>query len=252
MLVSGRAFQSTHPARGATSSYLAYLTLRSISIHAPREGCDAEVVDLTIQYILKISIHAPREGCDPAHRGICPVKVIFQSTHPARGATGTRRDDDVLRLFQSTHPARGATGEVRNPFGPHLDFNPRTPRGVRQAGSVHLLPQLLHFNPRTPRGVRPVDSARCRTATHFNPRTPRGVRRVVCFKTEEGGQYFNPRTPRGVRPGVLLPCAHCGGISIHAPREGCDVVQPSLRPPDRISIHAPREGCDVHDGEGGQ
>ena len=35
------------------------------------------------------------------------------------------------------------------------------------------------------------------------------------------------------------------GISIHAPREGCDGVQPYLRPyciP--ISIHAPREGCD--------
>ena len=34
-------------------------------------------------------------------------------------------------------------------------------------------------------------------------------------------------------------------ISIHAPREGCD-VQPYLRPyciP--ISIHAPREGCDL-------
>ena len=58
---------------------------------------------------------------------------------------------------------------------------------------------------------------------------------------------FNPRTPRGVRPGPpWSPCGPAGDISIHAPREGCDmsytdwvwVVFP-------ISIHAPREGCDM-------
>ena len=35
------------------------------------------------------------------------------------------------------------------------------------------------------------------------------------------------------------------GISIHAPREGCDIVRLAIRNDDhRISIHAPREGCD--------
>ena len=34
-------------------------------------------------------------------------------------------------------------------------------------------------------------------------------------------------------------------ISIHAPREGCDIVRLAIRNDDhRISIHAPREGCD--------
>ena len=79
-------FQSTHPARGATWCSGAgtgqtdhfnprtprgvRLSLRgwrggqwSISIHAPREGCDALCLLL---YMLNnvISIHAPREGCD--------------------------------------------------------------------------------------------------------------------------------------------------------------------------------------------
>ena len=33
-------------------------------------------------------------------------------------------------------------------------------------------------------------------------------------------------------------------ISIHAPREGCDVVLGAWGRPGDISIHAPREGCD--------
>ena len=40
------------------------------------------------------------------------------------------------------------------------------------------------------------------------------------------------------------------GISIHAPREGCDVVN-GLQPADlEISIHAPREGCDKQHATG--
>ena len=36
------------------------------------------------------------------------------------------------------------------------------------------------------------------------------------------------------------------GISIHAPREGCDDMTEQERiAMERISIHAPREGCDL-------
>ena len=33
-----------------------------VSIHAPREGCDTDLVDLL--HDSEVSIHAPREGCD--------------------------------------------------------------------------------------------------------------------------------------------------------------------------------------------
>ena len=33
-------------------------------------------------------------------------------------------------------------------------------------------------------------------------------------------------------------------VSIHAPREGCDVVVAFLAFHRLVSIHAPREGCD--------
>ena len=34
-------------------------------------------------------------------------------------------------------------------------------------------------------------------------------------------------------------------ISIHAPREGCDLIHDILFRELKISIHAPREGCDA-------
>ena len=110
-----------------------------------------------------ISIHAPREGCDTAIAASYTPLDLFQSTHPARGATCAEHCDrhpcgisihapregcdrghlraGRLKLFQSTHPARGATsGTGRN--RPHRpNFNPRTPRGVRQ----QTLPKSREF-----------------------------------------------------------------------------------------------------------
>ena len=80
----------------------------------------------------RISIHAPREGGDLHIAGMMTMKLIFQSTPPARGATGRQGralslirisihapregGDTPLRFrimlpirFQSTPPARGAT-----------------------------------------------------------------------------------------------------------------------------------------------
>ena len=60
---------------------------QDISIHAPRKGCD--VSRILWPSSVNISIHAPRKGCD------CDCAVfrfgggLFQSTHPARGATRT-------------------------------------------------------------------------------------------------------------------------------------------------------------------
>ena len=56
--------------------------------------------------------------------------------------------------------------------------------------------------------------------------------------------HFNPRTPCGVRPNPyrLLICSV--GISIHAPRAGCDLISSITKAVIMISIHAPRAGCD--------
>ena len=130
----------------------ALLTSLGISIHAPREGGDdpEDVRALNCE----ISIHAPREGGDLTVKRIGKIKIRFQSTPPARGATLSSRNQYMAqiisihapreggdqqnthsqqqdRLFQSTPPARGATVKhiERRCYADH--FNPRPPRGGR-------------------------------------------------------------------------------------------------------------------------
>ena len=126
-----------------------------ISIHAPREGGDKTAAVAAQKK--SISIHAPREGGDLTYRFTASVSPVrFQSTPPARGATGHLKSLSTVRnisihapreggdnlicicssivdKFQSTPPARGATVlHTLRPHEPQRDFNPRPPRGGRQ------------------------------------------------------------------------------------------------------------------------
>ena len=82
-----RRFQSTHPVRGATDTPCFFAKSRSISIHAPRAGCDMGIWEVGVD--IPISIHAPRAGCDTRHTFATMMKSVFQSTHPVRGATSS-------------------------------------------------------------------------------------------------------------------------------------------------------------------
>ena len=81
-----------------------------ISIHAPREGCDFEI--LHVGLIGMISIHAPREGCDRSSQRL-GLRLNISIHAPREGCDawwGYRRT--FPQGFQSTHPARGATHEL--------------------------------------------------------------------------------------------------------------------------------------------
>ena len=79
----------------------------SISIHAPREGSD-----MPKRSIRKSTPHfnprSPR-GERPFIIEIARRINRFQSTLPARGATGAKIVFKIADKFQSTLPARGAT-----------------------------------------------------------------------------------------------------------------------------------------------
>ena len=123
-------FQSTLPARGATTISIVPSLFDLISIHAPRTGSDIQAHRIAA-LVAAISIHAPRTGSD-AHSGKCrdapedfnprsphgerrrgkPQRTLrsrFQSTLPARGATLPPPSSPARTIFQSTLPARGAT-----------------------------------------------------------------------------------------------------------------------------------------------
>ncbi len=145
-------FQFTHPGRGATNSGCSKFELLTVSIHAPREGCDLPTYIDSLKGF--VSIHAPREGCDSSVTLCREVQLLFQFTHPGRGATVTGEIDlsrtgfnsrtpggvrqlivkayTFFPLFQFTHPGRGATVEHRYILRIIDRFNSRTPGGVRR------------------------------------------------------------------------------------------------------------------------
>ena len=191
-------FQSTHPLRGATSSFLFHFSCVGFQSTHPLRGA---------------TFSARRCGAARTHfnpRTPCGVRrpttwhgsatSSFQSTHPLRGATSASASADlIVPLFQSTHPLRGATRVV----------DPR-------------LLVTIHFNPRTPCGVRPASTRKYGSRSSFQSTHPlRGA---------------TVRDTAGERPGTIsihAPLAGCDArcgrlyawnytISIHAPLAGCD------------------------------
>ena len=102
----------------------------SISIHAPRTGSDQQggkQHDKT----RKFQSTLPARGATGPH-STNKNAISFQSTLPARGATGFVTDDDGTTTFQSTLPARGATLTPARGRLHKKHFNPRSPHGERR------------------------------------------------------------------------------------------------------------------------
>ena len=174
---------------------------------------------------------------------LTPTVDQFQSTHPARGATFRCLDKKPLFGFQSTHPARGAT---RRYVCTNEGWRFQSTHPARGAtGAVTHRMGVAEISIHAPR--EGCDAARWTAsgpAGDFNPRTPRGVRRPAAWFKIGTGPFQSTHPARGAT------CKLGGGrkmtpnISIHAPREGCDRLLWMLLLPTQISIHAPREGCD--------
>ena len=106
----------------------------SVSIHAPRGGCDTMLYSISM--IPNVSIHAPREGCDEGRASDVVKLDKFQFTHPGRGATKVRQTCLVAISLVSIHaPREGCDCTNRVYLCSLLRFNSRTPGGVRQCGA---------------------------------------------------------------------------------------------------------------------
>ena len=148
--------------------------LPTISIHAPRTGSDAyETINRNRELI---SIHAPRTGSDVVATRVTLQRSVFQSTLPARGATGERGLYLINLRFQSTLPARGATGLPRT-HGRSWKFQSTLPaRGATFTGNYAWRSVVISIHaPRTGSDWQSSVTRRC--ITHFNPRSPHGERR---------------------------------------------------------------------------
>ena len=124
------SFQSTHPVWGATADVLDIADKISISIHAPRMGCDDEFPQ--VFHRGNISIHAPRMGCDNVLLPLFPIPYNFNPRtpygvrHPC-----TRPFPRAVRI--SIHaPRMGCDYPFIIFYILWCNFNPRTPYGVRR------------------------------------------------------------------------------------------------------------------------
>mgnify|MGYP000906543842 CR=1 FL=1 len=116
--------QFTHPGRGATEAPPSIRPLFSGSIHAPREGCDQSLPELTIGEDKVQFTHPGRGATIDLLDNVC-LELMVQFTHPGRGATIESRVTELEQgQVQFTHPGRGATTD---PLG----------GGSTRRGSIH-------------------------------------------------------------------------------------------------------------------
>ena len=147
--------------------------------------------------------------------------------------------------FQSTQPEWAATLKPSLLIPAVLNFNPRSPSGLRPACSPQACKKLVRFQSTQPEWAATaagMDYARASIGISIH------AARVGCDTDDNTiiifRKDFNPRSPSGLRQ----HCQHRRGrhyhISIHAARVGCD---PTIHAQVRriyISIHAARVGCD--------
>lgn len=119
-----------------------------ISTHAPREGCDREMVI----HSLVLSYFNSRTPCGVRHRSLpkVPPETYFNSRTQCGVRTRCSVSSAVVVSFQLTHPMRD-TAHLMSPWGGrHFYCNSRTPYWVRLHGPVTICSP--HFNSRTRTG----------------------------------------------------------------------------------------------------
>ena len=178
-----------------------------------------------------VSIHAPRVGCDWRWASSSPLPPPFQFTHPVWGATGryayrwfaessfnSRTPCGVRRLipctwrkisrFQFTHPVWGATLSILSSSITALAFQFTHPVwGATQPHAGQVATRMVSIH----------------------------APRVGCdspMATARGDQDVSIHAPRvGCDADGLSFSVLVFGVSIHAPRVGCDAAGDTCRKP---------------------
>ena len=152
-----------------------------------------------------ISIHAPRAGCDFFWASVSVCEVY--NFNPRTPCGVRRRSSRLLAKWRkiSIHAPRAGCDSCRICLSRVLsNFNPRTPCGVRPL-SAPSISSYSDFNPRTPCGVRPFGiCAASRGRRNFNPRTPCGVRPEAINNSSGAAQFQSTHPVRGATANLTI------------------------------------------------
>ena len=193
-----RRFQSTLPARGATSNRCYSVRAFLISIHAPRTGSDQRGNHGAC--VERISIHAPRTGSDP-----CTLHQRRRSRNfNPRSPHGERLRREVPHSARKNH------------------FNPRSPHGERPRFFKCFVSRPRFQSTLPARGATIVQlDVLFSNFDHFNPRSPHGERPSL-WKSWLRSTRFQSTLPARGATWQRRRLGRRRRISIHAPRTGSD------------------------------
>ena len=122
-------FQFTHPVWGATQPISNKNMESTVSIHAPRVGCDTKVT----QSSRSSTSFNSRTPCGARLGSFHLIDLVckFQFTHPVRGATAANSSASHLRPVSIHAPRAGCDSARPRCETCRSRFNSRTPCGVR-------------------------------------------------------------------------------------------------------------------------
>ena len=189
-------FQSTLPARGATTPQEVTLTSKTFQSTLPARGATAD------------------KRCNQ-------LRKRFQSTLPARGATiptEEMTDPDGISIHA---PRTGSDAHGGKPASARRDFNPRSPHGERRT-QVMTTSSSLTFQSTLPARGATMKQERASRICLFQSTLPaRGA-------TVSSNSIIKTKTFQSTLParGATMPSAGRWSrrtISIHAPRTGSDI-----------------------------
>ena len=177
---------------------------------------------------------------------VSPKPSRFQSTLPARGATGLPGQARISQPISIHAPRTGSDGvDCRNAKLDAENFNPRSPHGERRTHGMQWHVWTTTFQSTLPaRGATRPALYTAIVKAFISIHAPRTGSDDVALLAAEADADFNPRSPHGERPRLELRHNDGVTISIHAPRTGSDANHQNIGGRQSISIHAPRTGSD--------
>ena len=169
---------SIHAPREGGDRNLAVNTLPELSFQSTPPARGATTARYTSGSVIIFQSTPPREGGDCCTTRATLVTPPFQSTPPARGATPTEPMLSAMCIISIHAPREGGDLDAVIAVQDQIDISIHAPReGGDPQQRSRLTPQPDHFNPRPPRGGRLLTGSFIPLLIDFNPRPPRGGRR---------------------------------------------------------------------------